>query len=91
MLGMWLESHLAREYVNVDIVSPTMGTAIAQQARQAGSEAMQFLAQGKSGPVQLVEIVVTRKQLAQLLQLTGESGGAASVAVKETWQVIHPN
>lgn len=89
MMGMWLESHLALGYVNVDIVSPSRGPEIAQRVRQAGFGATQLPAQGRSGPVQLVGVVVSRKQVADLLRLVNEIDGTSFVTVKETWQVIH--
>lgn len=89
MMGMWLESRLALGYVNVDIVSPTMGLEIAQKVRQAGFGATQFLAQGHSGPVQLVEVVVARRQLTHLLRLVNEIDGTSFITIKEMWQVIH--
>jgi uncharacterized protein YebE (UPF0316 family) len=89
MLGMWLESRLALGYVNVDIVSPTRGPEIAQKVRQAGFGATQLPAQGRSGPVQLVGVVVSRKQVAHLLDLVNEIDGASFVTIKEARQVIH--
>ena len=89
MMGMWLESRLALGYVNVDIVSPTRGPEIAQKVRQAGFGATQLPAQGRSGPVQLVGVVVSRKQVAQLLHLVNEIDAASFVTIKEAWQVIH--
>ncbi len=89
MLGMWLESRLAMGYVNVDIVSPSQGAEIAQRVRQAGFGATQLLAQGRSGPVQMVGVVVSRKQVAHLLRVVNEVDGASFVTIKEAQQVIH--
>lgn len=89
MLGMWLESRLALGYVNVDIVSPSKGPEMAQRVRQAGFGATQLLAQGHSGPVQWVGVVVSRKQVARLLHLVNEIDEASFVTIKEARQVIH--
>lgn len=89
IVGMWLESHLAPGYVNVDIVSPHKGPEIAQKVRQAGFGATQLPAQGRSGPVQLVGVVVSRRQMAQLLRLVNEVDSASFVTIKEARQVIH--
>ncbi len=89
ILGMALESRLALGYVNVDIVSPRKGAEIAHQVRQAGFGATQLLAQGRSGPVQLVGVVVSRRQVAHLLNLVNEVDEASFVTIKEARQVIH--
>jgi uncharacterized protein YebE (UPF0316 family) len=89
MIGMWLESRLALGYVNVDIVSPTQGSQIAQKVRQAGFGATQLPAQGRSGPVELVGLVVSRMQVGHLLRLVNEIDGASFVTIKEARQVIH--
>lgn len=89
MLGMWLENRLALGYVNVDIVSPSKGPEMAQRVRQAGFGATQLLAQGQSGPVQWVGVVVSRKQVARLLHLINEIDGASFVTIKEARQVFH--
>lgn len=89
MIGMWLESRLALGFVNVDIVSPTMGSEMARKVRLAGFGATQLPAQGRSGPVQLVEVIVSRKQVAQLLRLVNEVDRASFVTIKEAQQVIH--
>lgn len=89
MIGMWLENRLALGYVNVDIVSPAKGQEIAQKVRQAGFGATQLPAQGRSGPVQMVGVVVSRRQITPLLRLVNEIDGTSFVTVKETHQVIH--
>jgi uncharacterized protein YebE (UPF0316 family) len=88
MVGMWLESRLTLGYVNVEIVSPSSGPEIARKVRQAGFGATQFLAHGRSGPVQLVGVVASRKQVAHLLHLVNEIDGASFVTIQEAGQVI---
>lgn len=88
MLGMWLERWLAMGYVDIQIVSLARGLEIAQKVRQAGYGATQLPAQGRSGPVQLIEVVTARKQVAELLHLVNEVDAASFVTIQEARQVV---
>lgn len=89
LLGIWLEGRLAMGHVDVDIVSISKGSEIVRKVRQAGYGATQLKARGRSGPVQLINVVAPRKQVAHLLHLVNEVDVTSFVAVKEARQVIH--
>lgn len=88
MLGMWVERWLAMGYVGIHIVSLAKGLEIAQKVRQAGYGATQLPAQGRSGPVQLIEVVAARKQVADILRVVNEVDAASFVTIQEARQVV---
>ena len=88
MLGMWLERWLALGYTDIHIVSLAKGLEIAQKVRQAGYGATQLPAEGRSGPVQLIEVVAARKQVADILHLVNEVDAASFVTIQEARQVL---
>lgn len=88
MLGMGVERWLALGHVNIQIVSLAKGLEIAQKVRQAGYGATRLPAEGRSGPVQLIEVVTARKRVADILHVVNEVDAASFVTIQETRQVV---
>jgi len=88
LLGMWLESKLALGYLDLHIVSMPKGQELVQKIRQAGYGATQVRAEGQSGPVYLINVVVPRKQMAEVLNLVNKIDAGSFVTVDEARQVI---
>ncbi len=88
LLGMWIEDKLALGHVYVHIVSMDKGQALAQTIREAGYGATQVQAEGKSGPVHVIDAVVPRKQAKRLLQLVNEIDDASFVTIEEARKVM---
>jgi uncharacterized protein YebE (UPF0316 family) len=88
IVGMWLERWLAMGHIDIHIVSLAKGLEIAQKVRQAGYGATQLAAQGRSGPVQLIEVVAARKQVADILHLVNEVDAASFVTIQDARQVV---
>jgi uncharacterized protein YebE (UPF0316 family) len=89
MLGMWIESKMALGHVEVHIISPTKGAEVAAKIRKAGYGATILQAQGLEGPVSLINIVVSRKQLPAVLGLVNEIDATSFVTVEDARSVIH--
>ncbi len=64
------------------------GLEIAQKVRQAGYGATQLSAEGRSGPVHLIEVVTARKQVADILRVVNEVDVASFVTIQEASQVM---
>lgn len=88
LLGMWLENKLALGYLDFHIVSMTKGQELVQKIRQAGYGATQVRAEGQSGPVYLINVVVPRKQMAEVLNLVNKIDAGSFVTVDEARQVV---
>jgi uncharacterized protein YebE (UPF0316 family) len=89
MLGMWIESKMALGHVEVHIISPTKGAEVAAKIRKAGYGATILQALGLEGPVSLINIVVSRKQLPAVLGLVNEIDATSFVTVEDARSVIH--
>lgn len=88
LLGMWIEGKLALGYLDLHIVSMTKGPELVQKIRQAGYGATQVRAEGQSGPVYLINVVVPRKQMAEVLNLINKIDAGSFVTVDEARQVV---
>jgi uncharacterized protein YebE (UPF0316 family) len=88
LLGMWIEDKLALGHVYIQVVSTHKGPEIAQTIREAGFGATQVQAEGQSGPVHLIDVVVPRKRSKKLLHLVNEIDDRSFVTVEEARQVM---
>jgi uncharacterized protein YebE (UPF0316 family) len=69
VVGMWIEERLAIGHVQLSIVSPTLGTAIAESLRQAGYAVTEIPARGRDGMVSLLSCSVLRKNVDRVHEL----------------------
>jgi uncharacterized protein YebE (UPF0316 family) len=88
LLGMWIEDKLALGHVYVHVVSMSKGPELALAIREAGYGATQVQAEGKSGPVQVIDTVVPRKQAKGLLHLVNEIDDDSFVTIEEARKVM---
>lgn len=88
LLGMWIEDKLALGHVYVHIISTDKGLELAQSIREAGYGATQVLAEGKSGPVYVIDAVVPRKQAKRLVRLVTEIDDDSFVTIEEARKVM---
>ncbi|MGB5049601.1 MAG: DUF2179 domain-containing protein [Caldilineaceae bacterium] len=86
-IGMYLENGLAMGSVDIRVVSLQKGAEIVSQVRKAGYGATELPALGRSGPVSLIGIVVTRKQKPAVLALITEVDPDAFVTVDDMRRV----
>jgi uncharacterized protein YebE (UPF0316 family) len=88
LVGMWIEGKLALGHIEVHIVSMTKGQAIADRIRAAGYGATLLQAQGKAGPVYMVNVVAPRKQAKNILRLVNEVDARSFVTIEEARRVV---
>lgn len=88
LAGMWIEGKLALGHVEVHVVSMTKGQAIADKIRSAGYGATLLEAQGKAGPVYMVNVVAPRRQAREILRLVNEIDARSFVTIEEARQVV---
>lgn len=88
LVGMWLESKIALGTVSAYIVSIDKGAAIASAVRRAGHGATEMFAQGQSGPVTMVGVVLPRKQLPTLTKLVNSVDEDSFITVDDNRQVV---
>ena len=70
---MWIEERLALGYLQVTIISPSLGTAIAENLRKEGFAVTEIPARGKDGMVSILHSSVVRKDLHLVETITMEA------------------
>lgn len=88
LLGMWIEGRLALGYADLNIISMLKGQEIADKIRKAGYGATRLLAEGQTGPVHLLHVIVPRKQIRDVIRLVNEVDATAFVTVQDARQVV---
>ncbi len=69
VIGMLIEERLAIGHVQLSIVSPHLGTALAEKMRQGGFAVTEIPARGKDGMVTLLTCSVLRRHVDQVHKL----------------------
>jgi uncharacterized protein YebE (UPF0316 family) len=88
LLGMWLESKMALGHVETHVISTTKGAEVAKKLRAAGYGATELQARGQSGFVCQVDVVTTRKQLAEVIRIVNEVDPTSFVTIDDARQVV---
>lgn len=88
LLGMGIEERLALGHVRVRIISMEKGQEVAQNIRDAGYGATLVRAEGQSGPVYMVDVVVARKQIQEINRLVNQVDATAFMTVEDARQVL---
>jgi uncharacterized protein YebE (UPF0316 family) len=88
LFGMWIEGKLAIGHADLHIISITKGREIAAKLRETGFGATQLYAEGKSGPVHLVNVTVPRKQVKDVIRRVNEIDATAFVTIQDARQVL---
>ncbi len=88
LLGMGIEERLALGHVRVRIISMEKGQEVAQNIRDAGYGATLVRAEGQSGPVYMVDVVVARKQIPEINQLVNQVDATAFMTVEDARRVL---
>lgn len=81
-VGMWIEERLALGYLQVTIISPSLGTAIAENLRREGFAVTEIPARGKDGMVSILHSSVVRKDLHLVETITMEADPKAFVTTE---------
>ncbi|HTP02882.1 MAG TPA: DUF5698 domain-containing protein [Anaerolineales bacterium] len=77
VIGMMIEERLAIGHIQIQIVSPGHGHALAKALRDAGYGVTEIPARGKDGMVGLLSASVLRKDLARAKQIVHETDAEA--------------
>ncbi len=88
-VGMHLENRMALGTVSIHVVSQQKGPEIVAQVHQAGYGATKLAAEGYSGPVSVISVVVPRKKKLAVLALISEIDSTAFVTVEDIRRVKH--
>jgi uncharacterized protein YebE (UPF0316 family) len=82
-LGMLIEERLAIGHVNLRIISPKRGSAIAEKLRAEGFAVTEIPARGRDGMVTLLDVSVRRKQVKRVHTIAAKIDEAAFITGEE--------
>jgi uncharacterized protein YebE (UPF0316 family) len=83
VVGMWIEERLAIGHIDLRIVSPRLGAAIAERLRLEGFAITEISGRGKDGMVTILSASVQRKHVDQVRQLISEIDADAFVTAED--------
>lgn len=88
-IGMLLEERFVTNFATVNVVSAHHAHQIAEQVRKAGFGATETLAQGVSGVVGSVRIVIRHRDIQRVIDCVNEIDPKAFITLDETRAVHH--
>jgi uncharacterized protein YebE (UPF0316 family) len=83
VLGMWIEERLAVGHIDLRIISPGRGSAIAERLRSEGYAVTEIPARGKDGMVSMLNCSVRRRQTSGLDKLIREIDSDAFITAED--------
>ena len=83
MVGMVIEERLAIGHTSINIISPRLGTAIAEHLRANGYAVTEIAARGKDGMVTMLNCLVLRKNVDKARQLVNEIDPEAFITIED--------
>jgi uncharacterized protein YebE (UPF0316 family) len=83
VVGMQIEEWLAVGHVQLSIVSPRLGAAVAEQLRLAGYATTEIPARGKDGMVTMLSCSVLRRNVDKVRNLVNEVDPSAFITAED--------
>jgi len=83
VIGMMIEERLAVGHIQVSIVSPRFGPAIAEHLRSQGYAVTEIPARGRDGMVSLLSCSVLRRNVNRVRQLVNEIDAEAFITAED--------
>lgn len=83
VVGMFVEGRLAVGHTRVHVISPRLGTAIAEHLREGGYAVTEIPARGKDGMVTMLECSVRRREAIKVDQLIRDVDETAFVTTED--------
>ncbi len=82
LVGLTIEDRLALGFRTVQIVNADSGVDLASRLREAGYRVTELAGEGRSGPVEVILLVIRRRQLNDLRRLITEVAPSAFMTVE---------
>lgn len=87
MVGLWIEGRLGLGYTTLRVISRTGGEALADALRGLGFGATEFAARGREGPVEVIYLVVPRRETERVLQEIDRYDRTAFITVEQPREI----
>jgi uncharacterized protein YebE (UPF0316 family) len=83
VVGMMIEERIAIGHTHMRIVSPTLGSAIAESLREAGYAITEIPARGKDGMVTVLNCSVLRKNVGKVHDMVNQIDAQAFITAED--------
>jgi len=83
VVGMLIEEKLAIGHIQISVISPRLGSAIAEKLRQEGYAVTEVAARGKDGMVALISCSVLRKNVGHVQKLINQIDPNAFITAED--------
>ncbi len=83
VVGMYIEERLAIGHIQMSIVSPRRGSAIAEKMRAEGFAVTEIPAKGKDGMVTMLSCSVLRRNVGKVRQIVNQADSTAFITAEE--------
>ena len=83
LVGLWLEEKLAFGLASIQVISQHGGVELAEALRERGFGVTEFAGQGREGRVEVIQTVVLRRQIRDVIQEVDRWDPDAFVSVEE--------
>lgn len=87
VVGMWIEGRLAIGYAHLRIVSPNLGSNLAERLRDEGYAVTEISARGKDGVVALLSCDVLRRDVGQVHEITEQVDPSAFIIAEDVRRI----
>lgn len=89
ILGIYFDEKLAVGHINIRVISPRFGSAIAEKLREEGYAVTEISARGRDGMVTLMDITVKRKEIDVIDGIVRKVDGEAFITLEEMRPLRH--
>jgi uncharacterized protein YebE (UPF0316 family) len=83
VVGMWIEERLAIGHIQMNIVSPSRGSAVAEKLRHEGYATTEIPARGKDGMVTMLSCGVLRRNVRKVINLVNQVDPNAFITTED--------
>lgn len=83
VIGIWIEEKLAVGHVQIRIISPRLGSAIAEKLREEGYAVTEVAARGKDGMVGLLNCSVRRRRVNHVRMIVNQIDPDAFITAED--------
>ena len=87
VIGMTIEERLAIGHSNMQIISPTRGSAIAESIRTAGYAATEMPARGRDGTVSVISCSIRRRDIIRVRDQVEKIDPEAFITVEDIYPI----
>jgi uncharacterized protein YebE (UPF0316 family) len=89
VVGMAIEERLAIGHIQLTIISPGRGAALAERLRAEGYAITELSGRGKDGVVTMLSCSVLRKNVSKVQELVNEVDDSAFITAEDVRSVRH--